>query len=97
MLYQEITAAGTYVLKVAPGYLQGISINLPAGTGPSLRIFDNTSAALPTGGTPGIAGSAAAFAPPAAGGFLDYDLHFSNGLTIVVAGTGTMSYTVAFY
>lgn len=96
MQYIELTAAGTYVLKTGPGYLQGITVNLP-GTSPTLRIFDNTSAALPTGGTAGIAGSSAAFAIPAAGSFLDYDCHFSNGLTVVIGGTSTMSYTVEFY
>lgn len=96
MLYQELTAAGTYVLKRSAGYLQGVTVNLP-GTTPTLQIFDNTSAALPTGGTVGIAGSSAAFAIPAAGTFLDYDCHFSNGLTVVIGGTGTMSYTVEFY
>jgi hypothetical protein len=96
MQYREITAAGTFVLKAGAGYLQGVTVNLP-GTTPTLQIFDNTSAALPTGGTPGIAGSAAAFAIPAAGSFLDYDCHFSNGLTVVIGGTGTMSYTVEYF
>lgn len=91
MQYKEITAAGTYVLKLGTGYLQGVTVNLP-GTTPTLQIFDNTSAAAPA-----IAGGGAAFALPAAGSFLDYDCHFSNGLTIVIGGTGTMSYTVEFY
>ena len=36
-------------------------------------------------------------APPAAANFLDYDCHFSNGLTVVIGGTGTMSYTVEWF
>lgn len=91
MLYQEITAAGTYVLKNGAGYLQGITINLP-GTTPTVQIFDNSAAS----GT-AIAGGGAAFALPAAGSFLDYDCHFSKGLTVVIGGTGTMSYTVEWY
>lgn len=91
MQYKEITAAGTYILKYSAGYLQGITVNLP-GTTPTLQIWDNVSAAAPA-----IAGGGAAFAIPAAGSFLDYDCHFSNGLTIVIGGTSTMSYTVEYY
>lgn len=91
MQYQELTSAGTYVLKTGAGYLQGVTINLP-GTTPTLRIFDSTAASGAA-----IAGGGAAFAIPAAGSFLDYDCHFTNGLTVVIGGSGTMSYTVEFY
>lgn len=91
MQYKELTAAGTYVLKVGAGYLQGITVNLP-GTTPTLQIFDNGAAS----GT-AIAGGGAAFAIPAAGSFLDYDCHFTNGLTVVIGGSSTMSYTVEYY
>lgn len=91
MEYLEITAAGTYTLKHGAGYLQGITVNLPGST-PTLRIFDQTSAAAP-----GIAGGAKAFAIPAAGTYLRYDCHFTNGLTIVIAGTSDQSYTVSYY
>ena len=97
MQYRELTAAGTFTLKSGAGYLQGITVNL-AGSTPTLQIFDNITNSLPTGGTTGIAGSAAAFAlSTTAGTFYDYDCHFSNGLTVVIGGTGTMSYTVEFY
>lgn len=90
MQYKEITAAGTYLVKTGPGYLQGVTVNLPGST-PTLAIFDNVTSA-----TPAICGGGAAFAIPAAGSFLDYDCHFSTGLTVVVGGTGTQSYTVTY-
>lgn len=91
MQYVELTANGTFVLKKQAGYLQGITINLPGGA--SLQVFDNTSAAAPA-----ISGGSAAFALPAAGSFLDYDCHFSNGLTVVLSGVGAgTSITVEFY
>ena len=90
MQYQEITGNGTYKLKQGPGYLQGVTVNLP-GSG-TIQIADNTSAAAPF-----IAGGGAAFALPTAGSFLDYDCHFSNGLTIVIASMVTGSITVEWY
>lgn len=89
MQYREINSNNTYVLKTGPGYLQGITVNL-AGSG-TIQIADNTSAAAPF-----IAG-ATAFALPAAGSFLDYDCHFTNGLTIVVGSMTTGSITVEYY
>ena len=92
MLYREITAASTVTLKTGAGYFQGITVNHP-GSGPAtLQVFDQTSAAVPA-----IAG-ATAFALPTAGSFLDYDCHFSNGLTIVIGGTFTGgTVTVEYY
>ena len=92
MQFRELTAAGTYVLKMGPGYFQGITVNSNAGTSPTLRIADNASNAAPY-----IAGGSAAFAIPTSGSFLDYDCRFSNGLTVVVGGTLTGSLTVAWY
>ena len=89
MQYREITANGTYTLKTGPGYFQGITVNLP-GSG-TLQVADQTSAAAPF-----IAG-ATAFALPTAGSFLDYDCHFTNGLTIVVASMTTGSITVEWW
>ena len=92
MQYKELTATGTTTIKTGPGYLQGITVNHP-GSGPgTIQIFDNI-----TNSAPAIAG-ATAFALPTAGSFLDYDCHFTTGLTIVVGGTftgGTL--TVEYY
>jgi hypothetical protein len=89
MQYLEIATQATFTLKTGAGYLQGICVNLPNGG--SIRIFDNIAAS----GT-AIAGGAAAFALPAAGSFLNYDCHFSNGLTIVTS-VANPSITVTFY
>jgi hypothetical protein len=88
MLYREITANGTYTLKTGNGYLQGITVNIP-GSG-TIQIADNTSAAAPF-----IAG-ATAFALPTAGTYLDYDCHYTTGLTIVVASMSSGSITVEY-
>jgi hypothetical protein len=90
MQYKEIVASGTYVLKTSAGYLQGVTVNLP-GSG-TIIIADQTSNAAPF-----IAGGGAAFALPAAGFYLDYDCHFSNGLTVVIGSMTTGSITVEFY
>jgi hypothetical protein len=94
MRFTELTTSGTYVLKQSAGFLQGITVNLPAGTTPTLTLWDSNGT---TSTMPAIAGGSAAFALPAAGAFLQYNVHFSNGLTVVLAGTGTQSYTVSYY
>lgn len=94
MQYQELsTGTGTFVLKKGAGYLQGIQVNVSA-VAVTLQIFDNVSAAAPA-----IAGGAAAFPLSAVGTtpFYRFDCHFTNGLTIVVGGSGTFSLTVEFY
>jgi hypothetical protein len=88
MYYQELNAAGTYQLKVGAGYFQGITVNLP-GSG-TLQIADNASKAA---AAPFIAGGVAFVIPPA-GSYLDYDCGFSNGLVVVLGGTGPFSVTV---
>ncbi len=88
MQYREIVASSTVLLKTGPGYLQGITVNIP-GSG-TIQIADNTSAAAPF-----IAG-ATAFALPAAGTYLDYDCHFTTGLCIVVGSMSGGSITVEY-
>jgi len=89
VLYKEIVANGTYTLKSQGGYLEGVVVNIP-GSG-TIQIADNTTAAAPF-----IAG-ATAFALPAAGGFLNYNTHFSTGLTIVIGSMVSGSITVTYY
>ena len=88
MLYLEIVTSGTYVVKVGNGYLQGITVNAPGGG--TIQIADNTSAAAPF-----IAG-ATAFSLPSAGFYLDYDCHFTTGLTIVTASMSSGTITVEY-
>jgi len=92
MQYQEITDKATHVLKQGAGYLQGIVVN-NAGTSWTLQIFDDVTATSPKAT---IAG-ATALTIPAAGTSLPYDCHFSNGLTIVTAGTTAGSFTISWY
>jgi hypothetical protein len=87
MLYQEISDKATHVIKTGPGFLQGITVN-NAGSAWTLQVFDNI-----TNSAPAIAG-ATAFTVPTAGTFLNYDVHFSTGPTIVTAGTTAGSITV---
>lgn len=89
MLYREIVASSTVLIKTGAGYLQGITVNIPGGA--TIQIADQTSAAAPF-----IAG-ATAFALPAAGTYLDYDCHFTNGLTVVVGSMSNGSITVEYY
>jgi NhaP-type Na+/H+ or K+/H+ antiporter len=83
----EISDKATHVLKQGAGFLQAVVVN-NAGSSWSLQIFDQVSAAAPA-----IAG-ATAFAVPTAGTVLAYGCYFSNGLTIVTAGTTAGSITV---
>ncbi len=89
MLYREIVASSTVLIKTGPGYLQGITVNIPGGA--TIQIADQTTAAAPF-----IAG-ATAFALPAAGTYLDYDCHFTNGLCVVVGSMTSGSITVEYY
>jgi len=94
MQYRELsTGTGTYVIKTGAGFLQGIQVNVAAAA-TTLQIFDQTSAAAPA-----IAGGAAAFPLSAVGTtpFYRYNCSFTNGLTIVVGGSGTFSLTVLYY
>lgn len=92
MYYLEIADKATHVIKTGQGYFQGITVN-NAGTSWTLQIFDDIKTSSPIAT---IAGGTA-FTVPAAGSYLDYDLHFSNGLTIVTAGTTAGSITVQYY
>lgn len=93
--YYELTANGTKTIVTGAGHLLKVVVNLPASG--TMQIFDNTSAAVPSGGNPGIAGSSTAFSLPAAGTQLPFDCEFYRGLTIVIANMGSGgSVTVVF-
>jgi hypothetical protein len=86
--YKEIVANGTYLLKTGAGFLNRIVVNAPGGG--SIQIAD----AL-TNVAPYIAG-ATAFALPAAGSTLNYQVNYYTGLTIVITGMTSGSITVSF-
>lgn len=92
MQYKElVTGTGTFTIKTGPGFFAGIQVNVSA-VAVTLQIFDSVA-----GSGTAIAG-AVAFPLSAVGTtpFYRYDAHFTNGLTIVVGGSGTFSLTVAF-
>ena len=96
MQFKELTTGtGTFLIKTGPGYLQGIQVNVSAAA-VTLQIFDGVSVSAPA---VAIAGGAAAFPLSAVGStpFYKYDCHFTQGLTIVVGGSGTFSLTVEYY
>jgi len=90
MQCKELNSNATTVIKTRPGYLQGIQVN-NAGSAWTLQVFDN----ITNSGT--AIGGATAFTVPAAGQSLNYDCHFSTGLTIVTSGTTAGSITVEWY
>ena len=91
MQYKELAANATTTLKTGPGFLQGVIVNA-AGSGWTVQLFDSVS-----GSGTAIGGGTAAFTVPVAGTNLNYDCHFTTGLTIVLAGTTPGSITVAWY
>jgi len=96
MQFKELsTGTGTFIIKTGPGYFQGIQVNVSAAA-VTLQIFDGVSSSAPA---VAIAGGAAAFPLSAVGTTPNYiyDCHFSQGLTIIVGGSGTLSMTVTYY
>lgn len=85
--YFHIASAATNVIKIGPGTLQHVNVNTAGSNNFSLTIYDNTSAA---GSIIAIVNSNTAVAT------LDYSTDFSNGLTVVSAGTTPGDYTIIF-
>ena len=84
-IYFRGTTAATNVLKYGAGTLHRITLNNPGGT--LITVYDNTSAA---GSVIAVIDTPATANPVT----LEYNVPFSNGLTIVT--TGTWDYTVAY-
>lgn len=89
--YQHITAAGTVVVKTAPGALLSININ-GVSAASTVDFLDQTGTAvgtvgigLLTLGTAYAAPNVVNFGPPAAG------LAFNSGLVIVTTGTADLT------
>jgi hypothetical protein len=91
--YQNITTAGNFLLKGAPGTFHTLVINSPGATATSINIVDTAVAAC-TGGTV-IATIPTADLPAAmVPDTLAFDLQFANGLCVQNAGTTPPNITV---
>lgn len=75
--YSHLNANGTTTVKSGAGVLRRIVINTRGGTVNTLTIYDNTTA---TGAVIGVVDTVAA------GGAFDYEVDFTTGLTVVLAG-----------
>lgn len=78
--YTRITGATTVVVKNSPGRLNKVVINRP--TNGTATIYDNTAGS-------GTIIASVTFANGVAPTFLEYDLNFNTGLTIVTTGANT--------
>lgn len=84
--YNHIAANATTVVKSGPGLLHWVTINNP-GTAETITMYDSTTASGTLIGT---------HTAPAQGAIYEYDIMFTNGLTIVTAGTTAGDYTVSY-
>jgi hypothetical protein len=84
--YKNITANGTTVVKSGPGILHGITVN-KLGSASTLQIFDNTAGSGTLIGTLNTAVAQAS---------LIYDVAFSVGLCVVLAGTTAPDVTLSY-
>lgn len=85
--YTRIATSVTTVLNSRPigGVLRQIVINAP-GTGWTITVFDNTAAS----------GATIAVITPTAPATLEYDLQYTQGLTILTAGATPGDITVVY-
>ena len=84
--YAHLNASGTTTLKSGAGRLGRVTVNNP-GTGASITLYDNTS---------GSGTVIAAISGLSTIGSFIYDVQFSTGLTIVIAGTTPPDVTVSY-
>lgn len=86
-IYYNTATAGTYVLKVGAGYLHGITINSPGGTGDTITIYDNTAGSGAKMGTIAIGKNTQPIT-------LTYDdgIPFNDGFTAVIVGTTNVTF-----
>lgn len=85
--YVNLIAPSTTVIKTGAGRLQSVLVTTATANNGTLKLYDNTSASGPVIAT--INGTVV-------GTYL-FDLHFSNGLTAVLAGNGTPSVTFTVF
>ena len=85
--YLHLNANGTTTVKSGAGVLRRIIINTRGGVVNTLTIYDNTTA---TGAVIGVVDTANA------GGAFDYELDFTTGLTVVLAGGTAADITIIY-
>lgn len=85
--YLHLNASGTTTAKSGAGVLRRIVINTRGGIINTLTIYDNTTA---TGAVIGVVDTVAA------GGAFDYELDFTTGLTVVLAGGTAADITIIY-
>ena len=85
--YLHLNANGTTTVKSGAGVLRRIVINTRGGIINTLTIYDNTAA---TGAVIGAVDTVAA------GGAFDYELDFTTGLTVVLAGGTAADITIIY-
>ena len=85
--YLHLNANGTTTVKSGAGVLRRIVINTRGGIINTLTIYNNTTA---TGAVIGAVDTVAA------GGAFDYELDFTTGLTVVLAGGTAADITIIY-
>jgi len=85
--YLHLNANGTTTAKSGAGVLRRIIINTRGGIINTLTIYDNTTA---TGAVIGVVDTVNA------GGAFDYELDFTTGLTVVLAGGTAADITIIY-
>lgn len=85
--YLHLNANGTTTVKSGAGVLRRIVINTRGGIVNTLTIYDNTTA---TGTVIGVVDTINA------GGAFDYELDFTTGLTVVLAGGTAADITIIY-
>ncbi len=86
--YLHLNANGTTTVKSGAGVLRRIVINTRGGILNTLTIYDNTTA---TGAVIGVVDTSGAEA-----GAFDYELDFTTGLTVVLAGGTAADITIIY-
>ena len=86
--YLHLNANGTTTAKSGAGVLRRIIINTRGGIVNTLTIYDNTTA---TGAVIGVVDTSGAEA-----GSFDYELDFTTGLTVVLAGGTAADITIIY-
>ena len=86
--WRHANTNATVVAKTGAGILRRIVVNTKGGITNTLTIYDNTTA---TGAVIGVVDTG-----NAAGGAFDYELDFTTGLTVVLAGGTAADITIIF-